>query len=153
MIPASLWTPSTTSPALSCLPAPSSRPMSTSFLGCWRIFTSPWHFWCLVWLELLKVQVCLFIENILSYIPNFQCSVWLLVMVVFQNVVLTGKAGHTSQIQKLKKTNWTKRVVYYILSGTPKEVVIHFWSNHRGQVFWENQFFLFWGAPKNFFDL
>ena len=25
-------------------------------------------------------------------------------------------------------------------------------SNHRSQVFWENQFFVFWGAPKNFFE-
>ena len=53
---------------------------------------------------------------------------------------------------EVRKTNWTKRVVYYILSGTHQVVVIHFWSNHRGQVFWENQFFLFWGDPKNFFD-
>ena len=44
---------------------------------------------------------------------------------------------------EVRKTNWTKRVVYYILSGTHQVVVIHFWSNHRGQVFWENHFFLF----------
>ena len=26
------------------------------------------------------------------------------------------------------------------------------WSNHRIEVFGENQFFVFWGAPKNFFE-
>ena len=49
--------------------------------------------------------------------------------------------------------NWTKRVVYYILSGTPQVVVIHFWSNHRGRVFWENHFFSVLGDPKTLFSL
>ena len=43
-------------------------------------------------------------------------------------------------------TNYTKR------SDTVRVTNPHVWTNHRIQDFWENQFFWFWGAPKNFFD-
>ena len=53
-----------------------------------------------------------------------------------------------------EKYNW-----YYILSGTPQVVIIHFWSNYGAQVFRENHFFDFrlpkklFGPPKTLIDL
>ena len=58
---------------------------------------------------------------------------------------------HRSQIGSYDYLNCYMNVVYYNFISTPGIVRIHFRTNPRIQVFWENQFFSFCGAPKNFF--
>ena len=58
---------------------------------------------------------------------------------------------HRSQIARYNYLNCSMKVVYYIFTSTPGVVRTHFQTNPRIQVFGENQFFLFCGAPKNFF--
>ena len=58
---------------------------------------------------------------------------------------------HRSQRQSYNNLNCSMKVVYYIFTSTPGVVRIHFRANPRIQVFWENQFFSFCGAPKNIF--
>ena len=58
---------------------------------------------------------------------------------------------HRSQIGRYNYLNCSMKVVYYIFTSTPGVVRTHFRTNPRIQVFWENQFFSFCGAPKNFF--
>ena len=62
-----------------------------------------------------------------------------------------GMTWHRSQIGRYNCLNCTTKVVYYIFTSTSGVVGTHFWTNPRIQVFWENQFFSFCEAPKNFF--
>ena len=58
---------------------------------------------------------------------------------------------HRSQRGSYNCLNCYMKVVCYIFSSTPGVVRIHFRANPRIQVFWENQFFSFCGAPRNNF--
>ena len=48
-------------------------------------------------------------------------------------------------------TDWTKRSDTIRVAGATPLTTPNVCTNHRIRVFWENQFFGFWGAPKNFF--
>ena len=49
-------------------------------------------------------------------------------------------------------TNWTKRSDTIRVAGATPLTTPHVQTNHGIPVFWENQFFGFWGALKNFYD-
>ena len=61
----------------------------------------------------------------------------------------SAKTTHRSQIGSYNCLNCSMKVVYYVFTSTPGVVRIHFRTNPKIQVFVENQFFSFCGAPKN----
>ena len=58
-------------------------------------------------------------------------------------------ALHKSPIGSDNYLNCYMKVVYYNITSTPGLVRIHFRTNPRTQVFGGNQYFSFFGAPKN----
>ena len=57
------------------------------------------------------------------------------------------KSWHRGPEQEGGLTNYSKRADTVRVAGATPLTTPHVWTNHRIRVFWENQFFWFWGVP------
>ena len=70
------------------------------------------------------------------------------------NISLTAMFSASSHPSSWRKF-WKLMTKRNSSAGCPKTICVicsRSWINYRMGPFWENQFFVFWGAPKNFFE-